>query len=129
MSKYEPLTRYLERSKDQVVELTFAEIERIIGGKLPASSHRHRALWSNHPVGHVMTQAWLAAGYESEQIDMASKRVKFRRTEAKAATAEPGKSGKELFDSLYGSMRGTISIPKGVDIMAPVKLEWDAMTG
>jgi Tfp pilus assembly protein PilV len=125
MSKYEPLTHYLERSKDQVVELTFAEIERIIGGKLPASSLRHRALWSNNPVGHVMTQAWLAAGFESEQVDMARKRVKFRRTEA--ATAEPKRSGKQLFDDLYGCMRGTVSIPKGIDIMEPVDLEWDAM--
>ena len=70
MSKYEPLTHFLEGSKRARVELSFADIERIIDTGLPPSSYKHRALWSNNPQNHVMTQAWLAAGYESEDVDM-----------------------------------------------------------
>jgi len=130
MSKYEPLTHFLEQTTDEIVELTFAQIERIIGEKLPQSSYRHRALWSNNPVGHVMTQAWLAAGYQSENVDMSRKRVTFR----KSGEASPQRSAKELkalgeerWNQLFGCMKGTVTIPEGVDIMEPIELEWDAM--
>jgi hypothetical protein len=131
MSKYEPLTHFLQSSNEAVIELTFAEMERIIGEKLPASAYKHRALWSNNTVGHVMTQAWVAAGYLSESVDMARKRVTFRRTDERSAPKEGAKElkalGEERWKKLFGCMRGTVTIPEGVDIMEPVELEWDAM--
>ena len=127
MSKYEPLTHFLEDSKRSRVELSFADIERIIEAELPPSSYKHRALWSNNPQNHVMTQAWLAAGYESEDVDMNAQRVVFRRVRRSSDKAAPQPTGKELFDELFGCMRGTVRIPEGVDITEPVELEWDAM--
>lgn len=35
MAKYDPLRRYLVRQKAQSIELTFSEIERLIGAMLP----------------------------------------------------------------------------------------------
>lgn len=38
MAKYEPLVRYLRRQKASEVELSFRDIERIVGGFLPKAS-------------------------------------------------------------------------------------------
>ena len=38
MAKYEPLVRYLRRQKKAEVELSFRDIERIVGGLLPKAS-------------------------------------------------------------------------------------------
>lgn len=39
MAKYEPLVRYLRRQKPAEVELSFRDIERIVGGLLPKASN------------------------------------------------------------------------------------------
>lgn len=133
MSKYDPLTQFLRGSKRVIVELTFPEIEKIIDARLPGSATRHRAFWSNNPIGHAHAQAWLAAGYESENVDIDIGRVVFRRasnfkTAAEELTpAQRKKIGEERWAQLFGCMKGTVTIPEGVDIMEPVELEWDAM--
>jgi hypothetical protein len=133
MSKYEPLTHFLSSSKRTVVELTFREIERIIDARLPASAVKHRAFWSNNGAGHAHAQAWLEAGYESENVDIDKGRIVFRRAKEDSAApsnmtpAQRKRLGQERFAAIYGSMKGTIHIPEGVDIMEPVELEWDAM--
>jgi hypothetical protein len=129
MSKYEPLESYLKRQSRNVVELSFSEIERIIGAELPPSAYTHRAMWSNNPVGHVMTQAWLAAGFESENVDMDDRTIVFRRTaQAKPMTAaDRRRMGEQRLAALHGCLKGTVHIPEGVDITEPVALEWDAM--
>ena len=126
MSKYEPLTHFLESSKQARVELTFRDIEKIIDADLPPSTYKHRALWSNNPQNHVMTQAWLSAGYESEEVDMQAQRVVFKRTKRVSAKTQAA-SGEELLAQLMGCMKGTVQIPDGIDIMEPVELEWNAM--
>jgi PHD/YefM family antitoxin component YafN of YafNO toxin-antitoxin module len=93
MSKYEALGEFLKRQSNQRVTMSFAEIERIIGAKLPPSARKHRPWWSNNPTNSAMTQIWLAAGYESEQVDMAARRLVFRRVRSVegpgAGLAEP----------------------------------------
>jgi len=80
MSKYEPLQRFLEHAAQRAhIPMTFAEIETVLGGKLPASSRRHRAWWSNNPTNNVMTYAWLNAGYETADVDLGAERLTFRK--------------------------------------------------
>jgi plasmid stability protein len=79
MSKYEPLTRYLESQPGQEHALTFQQVEAIIVGKLPSSAYRHRAWWSNNPKGHVMAEAWVKAGWKTSEVDMEERKLKFRR--------------------------------------------------
>ncbi|MGB2930787.1 MAG: hypothetical protein WBB88_00255, partial [Methyloceanibacter sp.] len=69
MSKYEPLRRHLEGRPTQLVPMTFAEIEKVLGFKLP-DSQRYPAWWSNNPTNNVMTNEWLGAGYKTEQVDI-----------------------------------------------------------
>ena len=78
MSKYEPLERYLRAQRADEVPMTFGEIERVLGAKLPNSKF-NRAWWSNNPNNNVMTLAWRNAGYLTEKVDIKNDRVVFRR--------------------------------------------------
>jgi hypothetical protein len=77
MSRYDKLKLYLDNAKGIHVDMTFAQIEAVLGRALPPSALRHRAWWSNNPDNNVMTQAWLAAGYQSRDVDMAAGTVTF----------------------------------------------------
>src|SRR5213594_3770057 len=84
-NKYEQLTEFLRRQSRAVVRMSFDEIERVIGAKLPPSATHHRAWWSNNAQNNVMTKAWKDAGFESEDVDMKGRRVAFRRVRSEAS--------------------------------------------
>jgi hypothetical protein len=44
-SKYEPLTEYLQHSKNEFETLTYSAIEKILGFRLPYSAYEHRPWW------------------------------------------------------------------------------------
>jgi hypothetical protein len=125
MSKYSALGDYLRRQRRDVVPMTFGEIEKITGSKLPASAHRHRPWWSNNPDNSVMTKVWLDAGFESEQVDMPSRKLVFRRARKPKAVADAVQAGGEKpFHPLYGYMQGLIRIMPGTDLTQPADPEW-----
>ncbi len=125
MSKYSALGDYLRRQRRDVVPMTFGEIEKITGSKLPASAHRHRPWWSNNPDNSVMTKVWLDAGFESEQVDMPSRKLVFRRARQPKAVADAVQAGGEKpFHPLYGYMQGLIRIMPGTDLTQPADPEW-----
>jgi len=107
--------------------MTFDQIERVIGEKLPRSAHRYRAWWSNNPDNSVMTKAWLDAGFRSEQVDMEQRKLVFRRLEqeptAKGGTPSAEARGPEGHP-LFGWMKGTLTIAPGVDLTQPADPEW-----
>jgi hypothetical protein len=121
MSKYEPLTAFLLAKGASELRMTFLEIERVIGAPLPASK-KYPAWWSNNPTNSVMTKAWLAAGYRSEQVDTVGEKVTFRRTATNPGPASGGAGRSPLF----GSMKGTTILMPGVDLTAPMDLgDWN----
>lgn len=133
MSQYEPLRDHLARQTLSEIEMTFEEIERVIGRDLPSSAFSHRAWWSNNASNNVMTRAWLGAGYRTERVDMEAHRLVFRKSAATPSTRRPRpggngerRSGKALFNALYGCMRGTVTVAEGVDLTAPTGEVWDA---
>lgn len=80
MSKYSALRWQLERESDTSVEMTFDELDRIVGG-LPASARRHSAWWSNESEGgHVQAHAWMDAGWRVGHVNFTAERVRFIRT-------------------------------------------------
>jgi len=87
MSKYEPLKQFLERIQPTVSEksLSFSEIERILGFKLPNSAYVHRAWWSNpsSPTDHPYAQSWLEAGWIIDTVNQKDKWARFRRTRSR----------------------------------------------
>lgn len=128
MSKYEPLRRYLEGRSTQMVSMTFAEIEKVLGFKLP-ESQRYPAWWSNNPTNNVMTNEWLAAGYKTEQVDIEGRKLVFRRTRAIAPSrvgsteiAEEAKQPRR--HPLFGRMKGMITIRPGTDLTDPADPGW-----
>src|ERR1700739_349043 len=90
MSKYDALGVYLKRQPRDRVPMTFAEVEAVTGVKLPASARKHRPWWSNNADNSGMTKVWLGAGFVSEQVDIASRKLVFRRTHKPSAEAAPG---------------------------------------
>jgi hypothetical protein len=125
MGKYEPLTEFLKKQSTGEVKLSFAQLERIIGGKLPASAQHHRAWWSNNPNNSVMTKAWLDAGFRSEQVDMEGRTLVFRRADTRSlSVAQPDSSETSNRHPLLGWMKGTVTIAPDTDLTQPAMPEW-----
>jgi DNA-binding XRE family transcriptional regulator len=76
-SKYYPLFEYLREQPDSVpLELSFAEIEAIVGHPLPATASTTRAWWANSPT--AQGRAWREAGWLVDYTDFKEKVVIFR---------------------------------------------------
>jgi len=81
MVDWSALTRRLQACDDGRLELSFAEIERIIGGKLPTSS-QYPAFWSN---SSSYAKAWRRAGFAVTRRGLLPNRIAFVRSR----TADP----------------------------------------
>lgn len=122
MGKYDRLGEFLKSQRTKEVPMTFADIERVIGGKLPPNSPQYPAWWSNNPTNNVMTKVWLAAGFRTEQVDTRARKVVFRRMEQKPPEApRVRKSGRH---PLFGALKGLLRIPPGVDLTEPADRDW-----
>ena len=67
MGKYDPLYRHLTACGRERVQMTFAEIEAVLGAKLPNSAYHYRPWWGDHH-SHVQSRAWHDAGYRIECV-------------------------------------------------------------
>lgn len=139
MSKYDVLASYLKSRSAQTVPMTFSEVEKVLGFKLPASAFEYPAWWSNEPMGHVQARAWMNVGFATEAVDIVSKKVVFRRTftGAKGMQDEArmfehkNESKKVARHPALGAMKGTFTIEPGYDLSRPAfdpeEIEaWDA---
>ena len=129
MSKYEPLTQFLTTQGAREVPMSFTEIERILGFRLPEKASGTRAWWSNNASNNVMTKAWLAAGYVTERVDLGSRRLVFRKSASSPLSGRtPSTSARSLgfLDRIRAELGGSVTIPTGVDITAPTGEVWDA---
>jgi hypothetical protein len=129
MGKYSPLGEFLRAKRLREVPMTFAEIERITGSKLPPKAQHQRAWWSNNPSNNVMTKVWLEAGYETERVDMAGRKLVFRRVgkaekEAASAPAPKSYATEDGRHPAWGALKGTLRIAPGVDLTEPAFPEW-----
>ncbi len=129
MSKYEPLTQFLAAQRAREVPMSFGEIERVLGFRLPEKASGIRAWWSNNASNNVMTKAWLAAGYMTERVDLGSRRLVFRKSAPAAApVGTPSIPARSIgfLDRIRAELGGSVTIPEGVDITAPTGEVWDA---
>jgi len=79
MAKYDALCVYLKSRSGSVVQLSFEDIDRVVGG-LPASAHNHRAWWANERDGrHVQASGWLDAGWVVDEVSLQAGTVRFRQ--------------------------------------------------
>lgn len=82
MGKYDPLAAHLRRQRTAEYEMSFRDIEQVIGAVLPKSASRPQ-WWANvtdpHTT-HVQREAWRTARYDAFLIT-GRDRVRFRRIE------------------------------------------------
>jgi hypothetical protein len=77
-SKYDPLRDYLLKQHLREIELTFGEIENILGFPLPPVSERPQ-WWANQVApGRPQREAWRAGGYDAFLV-AGSRNVRFRK--------------------------------------------------
>lgn len=141
MSKYQPLGDYLASQTADEVAVSFDDIERITGVRLPAKAQQQRAWWSNNPANNVMTRVWLDAGFRTERVDVARRQLVFRRArppEGRVASGHsigeptvmyevntrkptPGSGGRS---PLFGWLKGYVQVEPGTDLAKPADPEW-----
>jgi hypothetical protein len=125
MGKYQPLGDYLRQQGTELVAMKFEDIERIVGSKLPGKSQLHRPWWSNNPNNNVMTKVWLDAGYRTEQVDMAGRRLVFRRVHPnktnEPASPPPATARRH---PLFGALKGLLRVMPGTDLTEPADPAW-----
>lgn len=132
MSKYDALGSFLRSQGREHVPMTFREIERVTGTKLP-NSKQYPAWWSNNTWNNVMTKVWLEAGYRTEQVDIAHERLVFRREVPQPRNLkedgqmfEPArKDGVFQPHPIVGALKGTFTIEPGWDLTQPALDEDD----
>jgi hypothetical protein len=131
MGKYEPLKRHLKGQTAAELHMTFADVEALIGARLPRSAILYRMWWSNNASHHVHAESCLDAGYHTEQVDMDAKTLVFARI---GAQPMHGKLERGMAEShrefkseekkprrhpLFGCMKGTFTIEPGWDLTRP----------
>jgi hypothetical protein len=129
MGKYEPLGQFLRNQRNVEIPMTFREIEKVTGVKLPPKAQHHRAWWSNNPDNNVMTKVWLAAGFESAQVDMEGRKLVFRRVRDAHDTPprQPGPKRLATKDGrhpIFGALKDITRLIPGVDLTEPADPEW-----
>ena len=139
MSKYATLEAHLRESGQDTVPMTFADIEQVIGTDLPRSAFKYRPWWSNNPSNSSITQSWLKAGYKTENVDMAGKKLVFVKAAQyppppesgahalRDAAPAPAAASGGFLSRVFGVLEGTVTVKPGTDLTAPIDTKWDAM--
>ena len=138
--KYDPLHHYLRQQIGSRIPMTFQQIESVIGCPLPASARRHRPWWANDATGHAHANAWLRAGYRTEQVDMEGEKLVFVRAADKmeadvmqkgmAESSAPYKpQDPHAQHPMIGALKGLLWIDPSLDLTNPAldPDEWEGI--
>jgi len=67
---------------------------------------------------------WLDAGFESEQVDMATRRLVFRRVRQSAASPGKQQESQRSRHPLQGALKGLVRVMPGTDLTGPADPDW-----
>lgn len=88
MGKYRGLSDPLQSQVRTTVEYTFAELDDVVPGGLPASAYNYAAWWSNETDGtHSQARSWMSTGWTVEQVNLQAQRVRFTRAGSMAESS------------------------------------------
>lgn len=98
--KYAPLYRHLLAMSGPDWRTSFAEVEAVLGFRLPDSARLHRPWWANSAKGngHSHALAWQAAGWKTGRIDLDAETLVFAREEGDSADRPPTALRKRKFN-------------------------------
>ncbi|WP_252504443.1 hypothetical protein [Sporosarcina sp. Marseille-Q4943] len=65
---YLGLKNHLQNSKEEEITLSFEDIEKIVGRKLPQSAYKHPESWWSNNYDHSQAIAWMDAGYNTDFV-------------------------------------------------------------
>lgn len=86
--KYAPLFRHLSQLPGDRWSATFAEVEALVGSRLPNSARVFRAWWANGAgLSHSQSMAWVLAGWKTADVDMDAETLTFRKVLAVEVSA------------------------------------------
>ena len=74
-SKYQPLTAVLSTEAGDRIQLTFQQIEAVLGTALPSGAWRRRQWWSDQRQYGPQVKAWQEAGWHDQDVDLAAEQV------------------------------------------------------
>jgi hypothetical protein len=77
--KYRPLWDFLRESEESSHEMSFDEVERVLGFPLPPSSRHHQPHWYGYR-GSAVARAIIDAGWKAQNVDLVNEEVTFVRT-------------------------------------------------
>ncbi len=123
ISKYQPLADYLKGKNEDLITLTFSEIEQILGFNLEDSYRKHQAAWygSDNNSTHRLPVVCAEAGYNTKDVNMKEEKVTFYKMEDFDENLESGQDWPELSKGFYivfqryyeeGKAKGIISAKK-----------------
>lgn len=98
--KYAPLYRHLLAMAGPDWRTSFAEVEAVLGFRLPDSARLHRPWWANSAKGngHSHALAWQAAGWKTGRVDLDAETLVFAREDAGADRSPAAARGTKTFD-------------------------------
>ena len=102
-SRYAPLYRHLRARTGREWQVSFAELEEVLGFRLPESALVHRSWWSNqrNGGGHGHSLAWQAAGWKTRAVDLEEKTLVFERSVLAVSASAPARDGKVALDEIF----------------------------
>lgn len=89
-SKYAPLTEMLQNCGEDIVRLTFDELNRVI--TIPSYAYKDRSSWANLTKPTSFCSSWINAGYHVHAISLQERWVEFRNciTKGRIVHLKPG---------------------------------------
>ena len=108
MSKYEPLARYLNDLESDSWDAKLPDIERVLGFELPKSAYTYPAWWSNQDGHHSQTRGWRDAGWETCNVNLPEKRIRFVRNRRRKAAAKKAISSDDGLTSVEADIEKLI---------------------
>lgn len=77
-SKFIPLANYLRKTNSKYIELSFSEIESVLGFVLCPSARIYNAYWHISKT-HMLPLVCEEAGYRIDSVDIFNEKVRFAK--------------------------------------------------
>ena len=106
-SKYDKIHDFLVKQEGDEIELTFKQVERIVGAKLPRSARQGASFWGND-FSHSQARAWMSAAWRTRDVSVGQEHVTFV-SDHKAHLLGEEHVAREVAWFLYGSRRAVTS--------------------
>ena len=124
MSRYAKLTSFLQALGVSSRRVGFAEIERVLGFRLPASARTYSAWWSNNAVDGRQSNAWLSAGWQTEELDLPGEKITFRRSKVIPKRGKAAKPKSQLTRPATAGVPKNLPDAAGGTVDVAITMHW-----